>query len=667
LSKNPPLNLTTPKQKKHMSDFMTSIVSGWQTRSVAEGVVEFTERKRYLSSGTSARPGPFRFAVTPFWREVAECLSEYSRTVEVGVMKGTQTGGTDAVMMNHAAYCIEYGIGPVQYVSSDDELALEHMEKRLAPMIQESGLQEKIIPPVKSKTSRITGDTKRAKSFGGTFLRVTGARSESSLSSLPTRILHIDEIDKYLKVLTGGGNPVEKAIRRADSYNHLKKIVYISTPKKKATSQIEPIFQQGTMEYYNFHCPVCGELQKLEWSRIKWTKDEEGDFYIEYDGEGNVINDPVWMECKNKECDHKIRDYEKVTFLQEQGFGGTAHWIATKKPDRPGIRTFHINALYGFRSWLDVVVQWCKIEGDKDLLQDFINDTLGETYQDAIDKPDMHYLQARAETDWERGQIPNGVKILVLGCDIQKGKAGNGRIEWGIAGYGIKKEYWSSDYDMIAGNPYDPNDPLWDKLEEIIRKDYYKINGEAINIQVAFLDAQGEAAEVVKVFCERFPYSPGSWIGVFPTLGKKTQSDIVKEHTSTIKTPEILLDDQKLKAEIYHHLKKKVPVIGSNYPVGFMHFHAGYSEEYYKQLTAEEVEEIMNTKGTATEYYIHNKKQRRNEVLDVTKMQLGALYYVYFTYFKLWNERRKLRKYSEINRDWSLFWAKMDDDSGVEV
>ena len=217
MSKNPPneelRDLILRKHREIMLDGFRNSIKKVPRKSVSEGLVEFTERKRVLVSGTSARPGPYRFAVTPYLREPADCLSEYSTVTELVVMKGTQTGGTDGIMMNHELYAIQYGIGPVQHVSSDDDLAQEHMEKRLDPMISAAGMSDRITPPVQKKANKGTGDTKRSKSYSGTFLRVTGARSESKLSSLPSRILHIDEIDKYLSVLSGGGNPVEKAVR----------------------------------------------------------------------------------------------------------------------------------------------------------------------------------------------------------------------------------------------------------------------------------------------------------------------------------------------------------------------------------------------------------------------------------------------------------------------
>lgn len=642
-----------------MIEFIFKQIQKFPTTNVAEGLVDFVQRKRVLVSGTSSRPGPYRYSVTPYLREPAECASEYTKTTEIVIMKATQTGGTDGIMMNHSLYCINYGIGPVLYVTSDDDMASEFMLHRIDPMIAAAGMQSFITPPVQKKANKATGDSRRSKSFRGTFLRAIGSRSESKLSSFPVRVLYVDEIDKYPVALVGGGSSVEKAIRRTDSYGNLKKVIYISTPKHKSTSRIEPLFQQGDMRYFHIPCPKCGLMQPLKWSQIKYEKAESGKVLLEFDGHGQILNNPVWHECANEECKYKMRDYEKIDFMREKGFGGSAEWRPGKNPDRPGLRSYHVNALYGFRSWIDIVIQWCDIEGDQELLMDFVCDTLAETFEAKIDKPDEHYLASRAETDWGRGDMNDRIRTLTMGADIQKD-----RIEAALLGWTEWKESWTVEYYVFQGNTNDPNDDCWNLLDEVIRQDFIKPNGQVLKIQVVLVDAPFENASVMN-FCERFPYYPNGWRGVYPAYGKQTLSAVIKEHSSTIHTPEILVDDQKLKFELYTNLKRKTPAAGHNYPPGFMHFPNDYSEEYFKQMVAEEVTEIVNNKGVST-VFISNIKQHRNEVLDTTKLALAGLYRMYFKYFEVLNANRKARKRKEIRPNWQMFWDLFEGEGENE-
>jgi phage terminase large subunit GpA-like protein len=465
-SDKPPI---TKKHKRRMADYLIGLVKSFPTKSVSEGVVEFSERVRVLTGGTSARPGPYRYEVTPYLREIADALSDDSTMTEGVCMKPTQWGFTDGVLMNHELYCIEYGIGPVLYVTSDDDLAGEHMEKRVDPMISAAGMLDKITPPVQKRANKSTGDTRRAKSYGGTFLRAIGARSESKLSSTPIRIVHLDEEDKYPLKLLGGGDPAEKAKRRADSYKGLKKIMHGSTPKLKGSSKIEPLLQQGDMRYYNYQCPECKTMQRLKWNQIEWDKNEEGKIDLKYDEDGNLINNPVWHNCINAECSFKMKDFHKVELLKEEGYGGYARWIPTKKTDRPGLRSWKGHGLEGFRSWVEIVLQWERIDGDPILLQDVVNDVFGESFEQKIDKPDEHYLASRAEADWVRGQVNERIKTLHLGADIHPD-----RIECTIMGYTDRKEAWAVDYHVFPGVIIDPNDKCWDSLEEVIKKEYHR-------------------------------------------------------------------------------------------------------------------------------------------------------------------------------------------------
>ncbi len=648
-------NILSKQDKKEMIDFLVSLVNEFPTTAIKESLVDFVEKNRILTAGTSARPGPYRFSVTPYMREPTEALSDYTYITEIAMIKATQTGGTEA-LINHELYCIKHGIGPCLYVTSDDNLAGEHMEKRISVGIDASGLQENIQPPVIRKSNKGTGDSRRAKSYRGTFLRAIGSRSESKLSSFPIRVIHMDEVDKYPISLIGGGSAIEAAVRRADGYGALKKIFYISTPKNKATSRIEPLFLQGDARYYHVPCPKCGFLQRLLWSQIKWSKNQDGELDIRMDHDGKLLNSPVWHECANPECKNKMKDYQKYSFMQEKNHGGKAEWRPSKQSDRPGLRSYHINGLYGFRSWIDIVLQWCSIQGDIDLLFSFTTDVLAESFHQKIDKPDRHFLAARAESDFLRGDVNRKVKAITAGIDVHAD-----RLEMSLIGWTDKRESWTIDHLIYQGITSDADDDCFNVLEEQLKKDYFRTDGSKLKINIALIDAAFNTAAVMH-FCERFSHygDQNKLQGVYPCFGKLTLSEIVKEHKSTISVPEILLADQRLKREIYTNLKRKVPAAGHAYQPGFCHFPIDFSEDFYKQLTAEEVKETSNSKGV-TSILIANTRQARNEALDCHKMALGALYYLFLKYFELQNAHRKLRKRKPINPDWNYFWSLFDE------
>ena len=180
MSKNPPdlKDLITPKIKKRMIQDIIKQIVKFPKQNVAEDLPTYMKRKMVLPPGSSARPGPYRFANAPFWREVAMSMSEREKTIKGVVMAATQTGKT-VVMMGHEQYCVEYGIGPICYTSSDEGLALKHSETRFGPMLQAAKMLHYITAPVKTKANKGTGDKLNLKFFKGTFIQFIGARSES--------------------------------------------------------------------------------------------------------------------------------------------------------------------------------------------------------------------------------------------------------------------------------------------------------------------------------------------------------------------------------------------------------------------------------------------------------------------------------------------------------
>ncbi|PKL40768.1 MAG: hypothetical protein CVV44_03940 [Spirochaetae bacterium HGW-Spirochaetae-1] len=639
-----------------MEMYLDGLISAFPEENVSESVSEWAERKRTLSGGLAAIPGRYDYDNAPYLREIADCLSVLSPVQEVYVMKATQVGFTVGVYENHIGYCIEYSIGPLLYISGDQAMAEEQMEKRVDEMIYSAGLQEKIRANITKKKGKSTGDRMDSKSYGGTFMRAVGPNSESKLRSFPNRCLHEDEIDIYPQnIVKGGtstGNPLEKAERRTDSYGNLRKICGGSTPKQKSTSQIEPKCEEGDKRYYNFTCPDCGIQQPLVWAQLKWDKNQEGKPDIQYriiNGVETIEKNPVYYECVN--CGRKILEHEKRELLLEKGRGGTAEWIPTKKPSRPFVRSYHINALYGFRSWIDIVLQWEKVKDDPLLLPDFINDVLGETWQERIDAPDIHELRKNAE-GWERGYISDRVIFLTLAADVQ-----GDRIEAGLVGWGRNKESWFIDYWNIPGSPHLVEDQCWKKLEEIVTATYRRADNVEMNVQIAFVDSQYHKDQVYN-FCDQFDYHQESIAGVYPVLAREAidAGKTTKIMKSDIKTPVVGLSDQKLKFALYGTLRKTPYAEG--YPYGYMHFprkgDQAFGEEFYKQLTSEEIF-IETKKNGKQRITIENRKQRRNEVFDVAKYNIAAYQFAFDRYFEIENEKRKAQKLVEIQPDNDVF------------
>jgi phage terminase large subunit GpA-like protein len=648
--------------ENEMHEYIQGRIQAFPREAIVETVSEWAEKNRILGSGITARPGRVDFSVTPFLREIVDCLSDCSPVQEVYLIKGTQQGGSVMILENHMGYCIKYGIGPLLYVGGDQAMAEDVMEKRVDEMIESAGLQGRIKANVIKAKGKSTGDRADSKSYGGTFMRAVGPNSESKLRTFPMRILHLDETDVYPQRIVKGSDssadPIEKANRRADSYGNIKKIAGISTPKDETTSRIEKLVNEGDKRYYNITCPKCGFQQPLLWTNFKWDKTPEGKPDIRRDiinGVEVITKDPTYFICADEKCGHKIYHKDKREILQEKGHGGSAEWIPTKKSDRPFVQSYVLPAWYGFRTWLDILIQWERVKDDPFLLPTFVNDVMAETWKENTVKPNENelYLLAQEYEHWKRGEIKREIIYLTLAADIQKD-----RIECGLVGWGRNRQGYLIDYWTHSGDPSTVENVCWKKLSENIQAKYMREDGQELFVQVAFVDSQ-YLSDTVDLFCDSFPYDPNGIAGVYPIQGRESQDKLIKRFKSNIKTPVIGLHDQQYKLALYNILRKRPQGPGS-FPSHYLHFSYEYDNELYKQLTAEEIVKIT-VKGEVKGVKILNTKQKRNEVLDVMKMNMGALQFSIDKFFELLNENQKLQKRSEIQESSDLFFDHIEN------
>jgi len=646
--------------QQDMIDWLLDRIDDFPEYNITETVSEFAENDRSIGKGLTSNPGPFDWRVTPALREIADCLSDSSPVLEVYIIKATQIGYTVGVVENHMGYCIKHGIGPSIYISGDQTMAEEQAEKRVDEMILSAGLQGKIKANVQKRRGKSTGDRTDSKSYGGTFMRFVGPNSESKLRSFPARIIQFDEMDVYPQRLVSRGNDtgdtVLKALRRADSYLNLKKVVGGSTPKNETTSRISKKVEEGDKRYYHIRCPKCDFQHPLLWNNFKWEKTEDGKPDIQWKtiNDVDVIHkDPTYFECP--ECEHRIKEKDKYDLLLEKGRGGTAEWIPSKKPERPFIRSYVYPGWYGFRSWLEICLEWENVKDDPFLLPDFVNDVMAETWKESDHKPNEHFLLQIAQEfeQWPRGHIKREVLLLTIEADIQQD-----RIEAALIGWGRGKQGYCIDYWVFEGDPSIVEDKCYKNLSDKILAKYTREDGQEIPVMIAFIDSQ-YLSDTVDLFCDGFPYDPDGIAGVYPIQSRETQDKIVKQFKSNIKTPVIGLHDQELKRGLYNILRKR-PQGPGVFPGYYLHFSYEYGPEFYEQLTAEEIVPIK-IKGVTKGIKILNTKQRRNEVLDIVKMGMGALQYAMDKYFYLLNQQRKLQKQPEIQEDANVFFDAIEE------
>jgi len=605
---------------------------------------EWATAHRVLPEGLTSMPGPFRWDVTPYWREVLDCLAPTSPVREVYVRKGAQVGYTVAVLENMIGYIIAAEPGPTMMISGDAGMAEASVELRVDRMIQSAGLAHKIFAQSEKKHGKSTGDTKSKKEFPGGFLMAVGPNSGSKLRSFSIRYLLGDEMDA-MPMEVGGqsreaitaqeGDPWGLAVRRTDSFEAIRKILGGSTPLIKQTSRISALHNEGDARRYLVPCKHCGEMQALEWKQIKFDKDDEG----------RLVWDSVHYECAT--CGGKWRNEDKAFFL------GRGEWRPTQESRRPGVRSYSLSSLYspvGMRSWEDICEEWIKAQGDPRRLRIFINTVLGEPYEERGEAPTPDRVMLRRENyasevmilrednsvEWMDARMPQGVLVVTIGADVQ-----HDRIECEIVGWGKGKENWSLGYHILPGDTSDLDALPWRLLDEIIARPH---GGK--RAALTLVDS-GDQSPLVYAFCDRYES------GVLPSKGSDRLDSgrriFALRDVTGHQCKRIDLATSDLKHEFYIATRVgpiDAPPEGAQLPDGYCHFPSEYDRRYFEKLYSEDRITETDRLGRSRVFW---KKKGRNEALDCRVYSLGALYVVAAALTAPPDD-----KTGEV--DWPLFW-----------
>jgi phage terminase large subunit GpA-like protein len=549
-------------------------------------ISQWADRYRWLSQRASAEHGRWRTERTPYLREIMDCLSPMSAIERTVFMKGAQIGGTECGN-NWMGYIIHQAPGPMMSVQPTVEMAKRNSKQRIDPLIEESEVLRKL---VRDPRSRDSGNTVLSKDFPGGVLVMTGANSAVGLRSMAARYLFLDEVDAYPGDVEGEGDPITLAMARTRTFAR-RKVFLVSTPKITGMSRIESAYEESDQRKYWVPCPTCREFQILKFAQLRWPKgDPQSAVYV----------------CEH--CGQEIRNHQKHSMLAR------GEWRAGAKGDG---RTagFHISSLYspvGWFSWGDAAKQFEQAQKNPALLQVFVNTVLGETWTLLGEAPEWQKLYDRRE-DYKVGLVPRGGLFLTAGADVQKD-----RIEVEITAWGRGKESWSVDYRVFEGDT--SRAAVWEKLTGLLNESFTTESGLELPIMQLAVDSGFATIEVYqwarrqggRVLVIKGDSRTPSLIGSASPVEVGPMGAKLKRGVRVWP-----VNSGMAKEELYRWLRQDRPTDedvakGIPFPSGYCHF-PRYSEEYFKQITAEQlVTKIV--KG----YRRHEwqKMRERNEALD---------------------------------------------------
>lgn len=630
-----------------------------------------SEQVRYLPPAVTPYPGPFDLSLNPFMREVIDCFDLDSDVREVSLMKGVQTTYTTALECI-ILYCINHiKTVPVMFMTADKDLAEARIENNVIPMINASGLSH-LIQSSDIGNKRKTGKTKNALQWEGPGVMFPfGANNADKMRMFSIWFLLKDELDAWPDKVGKDGEPDQLSDDRCAAYWERRKIFRGSTPLE-APSKIHYQYMRGDQRKYMVNCRECGFSQSLRWDG---TNKETGHKYgMSWETEsGILIPDSVAYLCQNCAHPHVEHDKPKL-FATEEG----AHWEPTAKPAAPGLRSYHLPALYspaGMQPWTKCVDAYLRgFDTERKKIRDFekyrifYNNILGEPFTKKPGGVSFEIASTHRRGDYAFGEVCNvlaeevtGSKIsfLTLTVDVHKDNLAVAVMGWTRGFRCFVVDYWR--FESTPKADADPEDVLtedlqdpetWGRLRTLITEGKYEADdGRIYSIPMTFIDA-GYIETTVADFCGEFESS------VFPTLGrtepsKKQKFDEFGEFTTKTGVRGFRLMVNGYKDKMSGSLRSvwdgdvMQPERHFNLPVNV-------SNAQIKELTAEYRREVKDKDtGRSLGFEWYRKSGADNELFDLWGMALAMVDII------AWDIMINTLEFDEVN--FHDFWNHVEE------
>lgn len=362
---------------------------------------------------------------------------------ELVVVKGAQIAFSEGIR-NILGFWIDREPGPCLIVMPDQKSAEELIDERIKPLIQYT-------PAVARHLTSRAWDVKRSAIKLDTMSIYVGwAGSSQAMKSRPIRYLLLEEPDEYVTVSGAGGDPISKAMKRITTYaaKRRARVVIGGTPTTRLGNVWKAWESCIDQRHFWVPCPNCGAYQRLYWKSVKWEPALDGESPKQHAGR---IQDTgaAWYECGR--CAQEIHEPNKSAMLNRGKWANTEQSVTPEgKLVGPTIRSrrvgFFISAVYSpWVSFAKLAAEWIESQGDVEKLCDFINQRLGEPFEQQRAKTEPGMIQAKVQDrdgnpiaeSPEPMRVPLWAKALIATADTQGADEQSGYFWYVIRAWGL--------------------------------------------------------------------------------------------------------------------------------------------------------------------------------------------------------------------------------------
>lgn len=562
---------------------------------------------------------------TPFARQFGN--PRYRRVV---LVTAAQAGKTDT-LLDIIGERLDNRPAPILYVGPSKDFLGGQFEPRLVELFRQSpSLGRKVLGGIDGKRQRQT-----LKRVNGTRIRLAHAGSSTALKSDPAAFALVDEYDEMIRNVKGQGDPLGLVEARGDTYADFT-VGVVSTPstgmieierdeasglefwKKKSEDDIEDIkspiwrlWQEGTRHHWCWPCPHCGEFFVPRFNLMQWPSKATP----------AQARREAFLRCPAPDCGGVIEEHHKSQMNARGVYVAPGQTVA-----RDGVVTGEAPDTSTLSFWVSglaspFVTFGHRIENyltalrsnESAKIQTASNSQFGECYTDGSGDVPLWETIYENRLGYRADTVPDAVRYLTLGCDVQKN-----RLVYVIRGWGHRATSWLIRAGELLGNTADED--VWSDLAELLRMPI-----DETVIKLAFIDSgfrpgkqEGVPVNRVYEFCRRhrrfaFP-TKGSSHRMLRPLVKSTIEVTQQGKVSAYGLELIRLDPDHWKSFVHERL------IWPHDQPGAWYIHNDVTEDYCRQLVAEA--RVMTPSGKPQWV----QRSRENHYLDAEAMAAAAGY-----------------------------------------
>lgn len=468
------------------------------------------------------------------------------------------------------------------------------------------------------KKSRDSGRTVDFKKYHGGSIYIVNAGSRSKTRGMAAKVVLLHEIDAYPVSSGGEGDPISKALGRAEGFGDAIKILestgtFTSTfdpdGKEHYRSNVKLWFDRSDQRKWFCPCRKCGQRQWLKFEQITAIIRKSGSihFYL----------------CEFCEADHNETQWRRMV--------SNGKW----KPTAPfvnGVRGYWINQFCsllptgkGFKSKLHQfhAEGLRALNGTPEERQVWINEVKAELWNPEAEaneppppwKPIFDGREDYATT--ERITVPRRALVLTCMTDLHSNRL---ELEW--RAWARTAESWGLAHVVLDGDTNDMD--VWDRWTRELARTFTRVDGAALRLSLAFVDGGWRPDPVLAILRKlslipvpgvsgKIRITKGVGAHGMPIMGRRWQTikgNAKGYHIGIWGAKRWIYD------RLAWHGSAEKP------SAEFIHFGQNYSEEAIRQTVSEiPIKEIE--RGVEVEKFI-NPEGNRNEILDLLVGNLAA-------------------------------------------